>query len=93
MHRRRDGVGGEDGVGEFEEGVGSAVEALVERVAEGVKSVVGFHNAPIMHSPTAFRILYMPAQLKRKLSCCPKSMYPSCTAYWTDILLVLRSSK
>ena len=26
----RDGIGGEDGVGEFEEGVGPAVEAFVE---------------------------------------------------------------
>jgi hypothetical protein len=51
----RDGVGGEDSGGEFEEGVVPAVEAFVERAAEGVQSVVGFHDAPIMHSSTDFR--------------------------------------
>ena len=56
---RGDGVvGGEDGVGEFEEGVGPTVEAVVERIAEGSEIVVvGFHDAPIMYSPRAFRIL------------------------------------
>ena len=63
----RDGVGGEDGVGEFEEGVGSALETFVERAAEAVESVVGFHDAPIMHSPRVPRILYLPMELKRKL--------------------------
>jgi hypothetical protein len=48
MDGRRNSVRGEDGVGEFEEGVGPAVEAFVERVAEGVESVVGFHDAFIM---------------------------------------------
>lgn len=67
MDRGRDGVGSEDGVGKFEEGIGSAVEAFVERVAEGVESIVGFHNVLIMHSPKNRRILYLPAQLKRKL--------------------------
>ncbi len=32
-------VRGEDGVGELEEGVGPAVEAFVERAAEGVESI------------------------------------------------------
>jgi hypothetical protein len=56
--RRRGGtVRGEDGVSEFKEGVGPAVEAFVERVAEGAKSIGRFHDAPIMHSSRAFRIL------------------------------------
>ena len=60
---RRDGggaaVGGEDSVGEFEEGVGSATEAsVVERAAEGLESVVvRFHDVSIMHSLGVFRIL------------------------------------
>jgi hypothetical protein len=57
---RRDGgaVRGEDGVGELEEGVGSATEAFVERAAEGLESVVvRFHDGNIMHSPGVFRIL------------------------------------
>ena len=70
---RRDGIRGEEGVGELEESIGSTVEAFVERVPEGaqsVESVRGFHGAPIMHSPAAFRILYLPAGLKRKLRAC-----------------------
>jgi hypothetical protein len=47
----RDGaVRGEDGVREFEEGVFSAMEAFVERAAEGANSSGRFHNAPIMRS-------------------------------------------
>jgi len=61
VDRRRDGgVSGKEGVGKFEEGVGPAVEILVEGVAErakGVKSLEGFHDALIMPSPRAFRIL------------------------------------
>ena len=53
--RRGGGVRTEDGVGELEEGVASAVGAFVERVAEAVESIGRFHNAPIMHSPRAFR--------------------------------------
>ncbi len=69
MSRRRGGaVRGEDGVGEFEEGVAPAVEAFVERAAEGLESIGRFHDATIMHSPTTFRITYLPAGLKRKLS-------------------------
>jgi hypothetical protein len=64
---RRDGVRSEEGVGEFEESVASAVETFVERVAKAVESVGGFHDAPIMPSLTAFRILYLSAGLKRKL--------------------------
>ena len=70
MDGGRDGVGVEDGVGEFEEGVGSALETFVERAAEAVESVVGFHDAPIVHSPRAPRILYLPMELKRKLRAC-----------------------
>ena len=58
MNGRRDGaIRAEDGVGEFEESIVPAVEAFVERVAEGAKSIGRFHDAPIMHSSRAFRIL------------------------------------
>ena len=67
---RDGGVGVEDGVGEFEEGVGCALETFVERAAEAVESVVGFHDAPIVHSPRAPRILYLPMELKRKFRAC-----------------------
>jgi len=67
---RDGGLRGEDGVGEFEEGVGSAVEAFVERAAEGLESIGRSHDAPIMHSPTTFRTPYLPAGLKRKLRAC-----------------------
>ena len=71
MDGRGDGVRGEESVGEFEEGgVGSWVEAFVERAAEGAKSVVGFHDAFIMHSSKDRRILFLPMELKRKLSSC-----------------------
>jgi len=56
--RRRGGtIGGEDSVGEFEEGVSPAVEAFVERATEGAKSIGRFHDAPIMHLLRVFRIL------------------------------------
>ena len=67
---RRDGVRMEDGVGEFEESVAPAMEAFVERVAEAAESIGRFHDAPIMHSPTAFRTPYLPVELKRKLRGC-----------------------
>jgi hypothetical protein len=58
VNGRRDGaIRAEDGVGEFEESIVPAVEAFVERVAEGAKSIGRFHDAPIMHSSRAFRIL------------------------------------
>jgi hypothetical protein len=51
-------VSGQDGVGELEEGVFPAVEAFVERAAEGAKSIGRrFHGVPIMHPPRVFRIL------------------------------------
>jgi hypothetical protein len=50
-------VRGQDGVGELEEGVFPAVEAFVERAAEGAKSIGRFHGVPIMHPPRVFRIL------------------------------------
>jgi hypothetical protein len=63
-----DGVCGEDGIGEFEEGIGSAVKTLVERAAEAEESVVvRVHDALIMHPPTACRLLYQSMELKRKL--------------------------
>lgn len=69
MSRGRGGAARcEDGVGEFEEGVAAAVETFVERAAEGLESIGRSHDATIMHSPSAFRILYLPAGLKRKLS-------------------------
>ena len=54
--RRNGAIRGEDGVGELEEGVWSAVEAFVERAAEGAKNIGRFHDAPIMHSLRVFRI-------------------------------------
>jgi hypothetical protein len=36
VHRRGDYAGSEDGVGKFEEHVGAAIEAAVERLAEGL---------------------------------------------------------
>jgi hypothetical protein len=51
VDRRRDRAGGgEQGVGQFEERVGSALEAPVERVSEGAQIVEGLsygvHNDP-----------------------------------------------
>jgi hypothetical protein len=55
---RGDGFGGEDGVAELEEGVFPAMEAFVERAAEGAKSIERrFHDAPIMHPPRVLRTL------------------------------------
>jgi hypothetical protein len=54
--RRGSAVRGEDGIGELEESVFPAVKAFVKRAAEGAKSIVRFHDAPIMHPPRAFRI-------------------------------------
>jgi hypothetical protein len=63
-----DGVCGEDGIGEFEEGVGSAVKTLLERAAEAMEGVVvRFHDELIMHSPTACRLIHLSMELKRKL--------------------------
>lgn len=64
------GVRGEKSVGEFEEGVGPSVEAFVERTAEAAKSIVGFHDAFIMHSSKDRRILFPPMELKRKFRAC-----------------------
>jgi hypothetical protein len=36
-----------------------------------VESIGRFHDALIMHSPTAFRTPYLPVELKRKLSTKP----------------------
>jgi len=36
VHRRGDHAGCEDSVGEFEERIGAAIEAAVERFAEGM---------------------------------------------------------
>jgi hypothetical protein len=58
MYGRGESVSGEEGVGEFEESVGPAMEAFIERAAEAVENVVGFHDASIMPSPNASRILY-----------------------------------
>jgi hypothetical protein len=56
--RRGGSVRVEDGVGELEEGVGPAVEAFVERAAEGSESIGRrFHGEPIMRPPRDFRIL------------------------------------
>ena len=68
VDRRRYSVCAEEGVGKVEEGVGAAVETFVERAAKGAESIGRFHDAPIMHSPTALRTSYLPSELKRKLS-------------------------
>jgi len=68
--RRNGTVRSEDGIGEFEEGVAPAVEAFVKRAAEGAESIERFHDALIMHSPTASRTYYPSAELKRKLRAC-----------------------
>jgi hypothetical protein len=62
MSRRGGGtVCGEDGVRELEEGVLPAVEAFVERAAEGLESIGRrFHGAPIMRSPRAYRTFCRP---------------------------------
>jgi hypothetical protein len=66
VNGRRDGrVCGEDGVSELEEGVAPTAEAFVERAAEADKSIVRFHDAPIMRSPTAPRISCPTLELKR----------------------------
>jgi len=65
--RREGALRGEDGLGEFEEGVTPTVEAFVERAAEAVESIGRFHDAPIMHSPRALRIPCPTPELKRKL--------------------------
>ena len=70
MYGGRYGVCAQEGVGEFEEGIGPVVETLVECVAErakGVKSIGRFHDGTIMHSPAASRTFRPPAGLKRKL--------------------------
>jgi hypothetical protein len=75
MNGGRNGLGGEKRVGDVEESIGPAVETLVERGAErakGVKSIEGFHDAPIMHSPASSRTFQPPARLKRKLRSCAR---------------------
>jgi hypothetical protein len=57
VYWRGDRARGEDGVGEFEEGVAPGGQTFVERAAEGVESVGGIHNVLIMHSPIALRML------------------------------------
>jgi hypothetical protein len=73
---RSHSLGGEESVGEFEEGISPAVETPVECVSErakGVKSIERIHDAPIMHSSAASRTLQPSAGLKRKLRGCMKS--------------------
>ena len=79
MGRRRGGIRGEDGIGELEKSVGSPVDTVVERVAEGVESVRGFHNVPIMHFSDTFRIRQLSAWLKRKLKASGRTNQPSGT--------------
>jgi hypothetical protein len=56
---RRGAAGGEDCVGKLEEGIGPTMEAFVERATEAVESVVGSHDAPILHSPRVLRTSYL----------------------------------
>jgi hypothetical protein len=61
VNGRRDAIGGEESIGEFEESIGPRVKAFVEGATEGgqsMESVGGLHNVPIMHSPTAPCIPY-----------------------------------
>ena len=61
VNGRRDAIGGEESIGEFEESIGPRVKAFVERITEGgqsMESVGGLHNVPIMHSLSASRIPY-----------------------------------
>jgi hypothetical protein len=59
MVRRRNRAGGEQGVGQLEERIGSVVEAPVERVPEGAQAIEGLscgvHNDPScpQRSPTS----------------------------------------
>jgi hypothetical protein len=41
VDRRREDTGREDGIGEFEERIGAAIETLVEQIAEGVQGLKG----------------------------------------------------
>jgi len=60
MSRGRDGAAGcEDCVGKLEEGIGPTMEAFVERATEAVESIVGSHDAPILHSPRVLRIPFL----------------------------------
>jgi hypothetical protein len=77
--RRNGPVRSEDGIGEFEEGVSPAMEAFVERAAEGLESIGRFHDALIMHPPTAPRTPYLLVGLKRKLRYPPLFFYQTCS--------------
>jgi hypothetical protein len=57
VNGRRGPIRGEESISELEEGVFSAVEAFVERAAEGTKSIGRFHGVAIMHPPIVFCIL------------------------------------
>ena len=88
MNGGRNGLGGEKRVGDVEESIGPAVETLVERGAErakGVKSIEGFHDAPIMHSPASSRTFQPPARLKRKLRVEPMGFEPTTSAVQSQI--------
>src|SRR5215218_3614243 len=86
--RRSSAVCGKYGVGELEEGISPAVEAFVERAAEGAKSIVRFHDGRIMHLPTASRTSYLPAELKRKLRLITRRSQPE-----TVLLLTVSCSR
>ena len=74
MHRRGDGPGRQEGVGQFEQRVGAAIEAPVEGEAEAAQSIESsgaFHNGAFCsrRSSEATRCArFSPAQLKHKLS-------------------------
>jgi hypothetical protein len=66
---RRECLCGEEGVGEFEEGVSAAMEAGVERGSEGTEGVQsrGIRNAKHCAWKSAQRPLPYSTYLKRKL--------------------------
>jgi hypothetical protein len=86
VDRRRDNTGCEDSLGEFEQSVGVAIEALVEGVTEGAQSVKGsggrFHSEAFCpQGPLeATRCVYFfLAQLKHKLRVAGEFLQAPCS--------------
>jgi hypothetical protein len=69
VHWRRDCLCGELSVGEFEEGISAAIEAIVERVSEGAEGVEnrGIHSARHCALQSSQRQLQESPCLQRKL--------------------------
>jgi hypothetical protein len=76
VHRRRDSVSGEEGVGELEERIGATVEAFVEGLAKGAQDIGRFHNDPLCRwgqQAATSRSRSLSSWLKRKLRLYPKT--------------------